>query len=113
VTWPLEPERKASYAFHDRMLREDDRAFVASFDITVQMLQGLTNSRELLSAAFDQLRITERVSTLLFYANHQTSGDPMRKQKGRKAFILLSDASMSAARPLLAPPSNSRSVPIP
>jgi VWFA-related protein len=55
------------------------------------MLQVLTNSRELLSAAMDQLRIPKRVSTLLFDAIHQTSDDPMRKQKGRKAFILLSD----------------------
>lgn len=87
----LEPERKASYAFLDRMLREDDQAFVASFDINVQMLQGLTNSRELLSVAMDRLRIPKRISTLLFDAIHQTSDDPMRKQKGRKAFILLSD----------------------
>jgi VWFA-related protein len=87
----LESERKASYAFLDRMLREGDRAFVASFDIGVQILQGLTNSRELLSASLDQLRIPEQVSTLLYDAIHQTSDDPMRKQKGRKAFILLSD----------------------
>jgi len=87
----LELERKASYTFLDRMLREGDQAFVASFDIKVQVLQGLTNSRELLSAAMDQLQIPRRVSTLLYDAIHQTSDDPMRKQKGRKAFILLSD----------------------
>lgn len=87
----LEKERKASYTFLDRMLHEGDRAFVASFDIKVQMLQGLTNSRESLSAGFDQLRIPKRVSTLLFDAIHQTADDPMRQQKGRKAFILLSD----------------------
>jgi VWFA-related protein len=87
----LEPERKASYAFLDRMLREGDQAFVASFDIDVEMMQGLTNSRELLSAAMDQLRIPKRVSTLMYDAIHQTSDDAMRKQKGRKAFILLSD----------------------
>jgi VWFA-related protein len=55
------------------------------------VLQGLTNSRELLSAAFDQLRIPKQQATLLHDAIHQTSDDPMRKQKGRKAFILLSD----------------------
>jgi VWFA-related protein len=87
----LEPERKASYAFLDSMLREGDQAFVAKFDVDVEMLQGLTASRELLSAALDQLRIPGRISTLLFDAVHQTSDDPMRRQKGRKAFILLSD----------------------
>ncbi len=55
------------------------------------MLQGLTNSRELLSTALHHLRIPARVNTLLFDAIHQTSDEPMRQQKGRKAFILLSD----------------------
>jgi VWFA-related protein len=87
----LEPERKASYAFLDRMLREGDEAFIAKFDVAVEVLQELTNSRELLSAALDQLRIPGRISTLLFDAIHQTSDEPMRKQKGRKASILLSD----------------------
>lgn len=87
----LEPERSASYTFLDRMLREQDRAFVASFDIHVQMLQPLTSSREQLRAALDRLRIPGRISTLLYDAIHRTADDPMRKQKGRKAFILLSD----------------------
>jgi VWFA-related protein len=87
----LEPERKASYAFLDHMLRKDDQAFVESFDVEVQMLQGLTNSREVLSRALDQLRIPTRVNTLLFDAIHETSDDVMRGRHGRKAFILLSD----------------------
>ena len=62
----LKPERKASYAFLDHVLRKSDQAFVASFDIDVHILQGLTNSRESLSAALDQLRIPELVNTLLF-----------------------------------------------
>lgn len=89
----LKAERKASYAFLNHMLRGGDQAFIASFDINVQMLQGLTNSRELLSAALDQLRIPALVNTLLFDAIHQTSDNPMRQRKGRKAFILLSDGA--------------------
>jgi VWFA-related protein len=87
----LEPERQASYAFLDRMLREGDQAFIAKFDTDVEVLQGLTSSRELLAAALDRLQIPGRISTLLFDAIHQTADDPMRGQKGRKAFILLSD----------------------
>jgi VWFA-related protein len=87
----LQSERKASYAFLGRMLREDDQAFIAKFDIDVEVLQELTASRELLSAGLDRLQIPKRQSTLLFDAIHQTSDDPMRKKKGRKAFILLSD----------------------
>lgn len=87
----LEPELSASYAFLDRVLRNQDQAFVASFDINVRMRQGLTNSRQLLSGAIEQLQIPGRANTLLYDAIHQTSDDPMRQQKGRKAFILLSD----------------------
>jgi hypothetical protein len=54
----LEPERAASYAFFDRMLWENDRAFVASFDIRVHVLQTLTSSREQLQTVLDQLRNT-------------------------------------------------------
>ncbi len=87
----LEPERKASYSFLDHMLREGDQAFVASFDIGVHSLQGLTNSRELLSAALDQLQIPGRIATVLYDAIQLTSDNLMREQQGRKAFILLSD----------------------
>ena len=87
----LELERQASYTFLDRMLRKDDQAFVVSFDIGVHMLQGLTNSRPLLSAALDRLQIPGQVATLLYDAIHLTSDNLTRQQQGRKAFILLSD----------------------
>jgi hypothetical protein len=48
----LEPERRASHTFLDRMLRGDkDRAFVAHFDIRVEVLQDLTSSRTKLASA--------------------------------------------------------------
>jgi VWFA-related protein len=87
----LDAERQASYVFLDRVLRNDDQAFIVSFDIAVQVLQGFTNSRELLSGALDRLRIPARVSTLLYEAIREISDDAMRQQGGRKAFILLSD----------------------
>jgi VWFA-related protein len=87
----LEAERAASYTFLDRVLRENDRAFVASFDTSVQVLVTLTPLRDQLRAALDQLRVPGQVSTLLFDAIDETADDPMRYQKGRKAFILLSD----------------------
>jgi VWFA-related protein len=87
----LEPERRASFTFLDHVLREQDLAFVLHFDTRVEVLQGFTSSRDQLAAAFDQLRIPGRVSTLLYDAIRQASDDLMRKQAGRKAFILLSD----------------------
>jgi VWFA-related protein len=91
-TGVLEPEREASRAFFDQVLREDkDLALVAHFDTQVGMLQGFTSSRQELAAALDQLRIPGAVATLLYEGIRQTSENFMRRQTGRKAFILLSD----------------------
>jgi VWFA-related protein len=91
-TGVLEPERRASYTFLDQVLREDtDHAFVTSFDTKVAISQRLTSSRDDLRAALDQLMIPGHYATLIFSAIRQASEDVMRKQKGRKAFILLSD----------------------
>lgn len=88
----LEAERRASYVFLDRVLREGkDRAFVVHFDVKVETLQGLTSSRQELAAALDQLRIPEKFATLLYSAIRESSEELMRKQSGRKAFILLTD----------------------
>jgi VWFA-related protein len=88
----LEPERRASYTFLDQVLREDtDQTFVVAFDTKVDILQGLTSSRDDLRAALERLTIPGNYATLIFSAIRQASEDVMRKQKGRKAFILLSD----------------------
>jgi VWFA-related protein len=87
----LESERRASYVFLDRVLRGADQAFVAHFDVRVEVLQGFTSSRNDLSAALDQLRIPSRISTLLYDAVRDCSDNQMRRKEGRKAFILLSD----------------------
>jgi VWFA-related protein len=88
----LEPERRASYAFLEQVLRPDkDLAFVMSFDIRVRKLTELTSDASTLRAAFDALKIPILASTLLFDAVKIASEQTMRKQKGRKAFIMLSD----------------------
>jgi VWFA-related protein len=87
----LEPERKASFAFLDQVLRAEDSAFVLHFDIHVELLQEFTSSREALAKALDALKIPRRSSTLLFDGVRQASEELMQRQNGRKAFILLSD----------------------
>jgi VWFA-related protein len=88
----LEPERRASYQFLDQVLREDkDRAFIASFDVAVDLLQGFTSSRKELAGALERLRIPDRAATVIYEAIRATSEEQMRPQQGRKAFILLSD----------------------
>src|ERR1700682_1646786 len=91
-TGVLEPERRASYTFLDKVLRENtDQALVVQFDTKVKVLQGLTYSRKDVAAALDRLTIPGQFATLVFDAIRQASEDVMRTQKGRKAFILLSD----------------------
>jgi VWFA-related protein len=88
----LEPERRASYTFLDQMLRPDkDKAFIAQFNNRVELLQGFTSSRDELRAALDKLHIPLIFATLLFAAVKETSESMMRSERGRKAFILLSD----------------------
>jgi VWFA-related protein len=91
-TGVLEKERRASFTFLDRVLEEDkDQAFVAHFDTRVEILQGLTSSRAELTAALGRLRIPGDYATLIFSAIRECSEQVMRKQTGRKAFILLTD----------------------
>jgi len=88
----LEPERSASYKFLDQVLRPDrDKAFVAQFNTSVDVLQGFTSSREELQAALDRLRVPGMIATLLFQAVRSCSEKLMRPERGRKAFIILSD----------------------
>jgi VWFA-related protein len=91
-TGVLEQERRASQTFLDRVLRPDkDHAFIASFDERVAILQDLTSSRTELSAALDRLAIPGHYATLIFRAIKECAERVMRKQSGRKAFILLTD----------------------
>lgn len=87
----MEEERRASYTFLDQVLREKDQAFVASFDIAVNVLQGFTGSRDQLQAALERLRIPGRTSTLFYDAVRQCSESQMKERNGRKAFVVLSD----------------------
>ena len=51
----LEEQRTASYRFFDRVLEDQDQAFVISFDIDTELLQDLTGSKERLDVALDRL----------------------------------------------------------
>lgn len=74
------------------MLRPDkDKAFVAHFDTRVEVVQGFTSSRDQLAAALNLLHVPGMIATLLYEAIRQTSESLMRPERGRKAFILLSD----------------------
>ncbi len=111
----LESERTASRSFFDQMLaQEKDKAFLIHFDHEVELLQDLTSSRQQLQAALDLLKTpsnSERSNdpndpsnspsgsdshhrsggTQLYDAVFLASNELMKKQQGRKAFVILSD----------------------
>ncbi|HUO34516.1 MAG TPA: VWA domain-containing protein [Candidatus Acidoferrum sp.] len=114
----LGQEREASQKFLDDMLRVDrDKAFVIHFDRDVELLQDLTNSKEKLEKALEDLGMPELSrsdgderpvymgadfapqyqghhgggGTTLYDAVYLASNELMKKQKGRKAVIILSD----------------------
>ena len=113
-------ERRASLRFIEQVLRPDkDQAFVIHFDFEVELLEDLTNSREKLERALDQLDSSQPQlqrqqqgggypgggypgggqrggrgrggGTDLYDAVYLAGDELMKKQKGRKALILLSD----------------------
>jgi VWFA-related protein len=99
-TGVLDAERGASLRFLDQVLRENkDHVFIMQFDLAVQVRQPLTASRHDLSESLafvdtptrNQLRSQYGGGTLLFDAVVEASQETMKKQKGRKALIILSD----------------------
>jgi VWFA-related protein len=111
----LDQERSASHTFLGEMVRiQEDKAFIMHFDREVELLQDLTSSREKLEAALESLKTPQfmhsrndpsdqsdpgRASgrhhmgggTLLYDAVYLASDELMKKQRGRKALIVLSD----------------------
>ncbi len=122
----LDEERTASSAFLEGMLAsEKDQAFVIQFAHQTELLQDLTNSRPKLQAALKELdtdspgtrssgsdpddsnnsgnsRSHARGGTTLYDAAFLAADELMRKQKGRKALILLTDGEDRGSKESLA-----------
>jgi VWFA-related protein len=110
----LDAERAASRSFLEQMLvQPKDKAFIIHFDRQVELLQDLTSSREKLQAALELLKTSSsrdsndpndpsnspsgsgsdshRGGTQLYDAVFLASNELMKKQLGRKAYVILSD----------------------
>ncbi len=109
-------ERDASRRFIEKVLRPDrDQTFLIHFDHDTELLQDLTNSKDKLERALDQVELAQdgrpqmrrsgggggypggsgsggrQAGTTLYDAILLASDELMKKQAGRKAFILLTD----------------------
>ena len=110
----LGEERDASRRFVEKVVRPDrDQTFLIHFDHDTELLQDLTNSKDKLERALDQVELAQdgrpqmrrsggggypggggggrQAGTTLYDAILLASDELMKKQAGRKAFILLTD----------------------
>ena len=104
----LDDERTASASFLEEMLTaKQDKAFVIQFARQTELLEDLTDSKPKLQAALKDIdsapasdstestdsegRRIRGGGTVLYDATFLASDELMKKQKGRKAIILLTD----------------------
>jgi VWFA-related protein len=104
----IEQEKMASSQFFSQVLRvRKDQAFLISFDISVDLLQDLTDSQKLLKDALEKLRVNTSVAglhpgpvptgrpkgTLFYDAVFLAAEDVLKSQVGRKALVLITDGN--------------------
>ena len=93
----LEEERQASYQFFDQILeREEDRAFVLSFDVDVELLEDLTHSRQRLQEALSDVQVPTEpgragVGTVLFDSVFLSAEEVLPAESRRTALVVISD----------------------
>jgi len=107
----LPEEKVVASGFLQKVLTNKDLAFVISFDISVDLLQDLTNDMHTLRTGLDKARINTNTAgmapmgnpgpvptgigqskgTLLFDAVYLAADEVLSKQVGRKAMIVLTD----------------------
>ncbi|HYL94026.1 MAG TPA: VWA domain-containing protein [Alphaproteobacteria bacterium] len=106
----LSEEKLVTADFLRQVISDKDLAFVLSFDISVDLLQDLTNDMRLLRSGLEKARInvgggssgipgsgrgpvpiSKPKGTLLFDAVYLASHDVLGEQLGRKAMVVLTD----------------------
>jgi VWFA-related protein len=108
----LGKEKDATSKFINQVIREDkDQAFLIKFDSEAELMQDLTPSRKKLQSALNDVEGTPRqlqrrdpnsssssgggghAGTVLYDSVLLASNEEMKKLKGRKALILLTDGN--------------------
>src|SRR5262249_16886601 len=95
--------KPAADGFLRHVMTDKDLAFVISFDITVDLLQDLTNDRRLLRSGVEQATTnvgsrSRGFNILLHDAIFLAAGEVLRKQYGRKALVIFSSGADQGSR---------------
>ncbi len=116
----LDMEKEMGAMFLNRILRDNDQAFLINFDINVELGQDFTNSKKLLKEALEKTKINTGAGscggipgigggpvpcsssgpkgTLLYDAVYLSAHDELAHEVGRKALILLTDGEDQGSR---------------
>jgi VWFA-related protein len=113
----LPEEKVVAGGFLQKVLSNKDLAFVISFDISVDLLQDLTNNMHQLRTGLEKARINTNTAgigpmgnpgpvptarnnqgTLLFDAVYLAADEVLSKQVGRKAMVILTDGDDVGSR---------------
>lgn len=105
----LLPAKEAASLFLRRVLRQEDLAFVASFDVNVDLLQDFTGDPARLERAIRRAEInsplpdgpvarTGPLGTRFYDAVWLASRDKLRREAGRKAIVIVTDAVDAGSR---------------
>lgn len=104
-------EQQAGSQFLEQVLRKQDEAFLAEFDVNVDLLQDFTNSPHMLARAMDKAQIntaggngggipglgggpvpiSDPKGTVLYDAIWEATNNKLNQETGRKALIILTD----------------------
>jgi len=104
-------EQQAGSQFLEQVLRKQDEAFLAEFDVNVDLLQDFTNSPHMLARAMEKAQIntaggngggipglgggpvpiSDPKGTVLYDAIYESANNKLNQETGRKALIILTD----------------------
>jgi len=92
----LKFEQDAAIGFFQSIMREKDRALLASFDSDVSLLQDFTNDPNKLAKEIRKLRAAG--GTALYDAIYRVCDEKLIRETGRKAIIILSDGDDESSK---------------
>jgi VWFA-related protein len=104
----LRAEQQAASRFLSRVMRKGDLAFIASFDVNVDLLSDYTEDHAQLERALNRARINSpgmpgpfsrgRMGTVFYDAIYVACKEKLASEVGRKAIVVMTDADDAGSK---------------